>query len=168
MEVGKDKDREEFIFVDEMNELEAREFLKVRGATFSDEEMRYIFDTIGTSPVTLIDLMSKISVYQKTLKDCVDAVLGGAHQDLLAFPLKPIFKALKENPEGVSPDYFNNQKYEGIDMSNPGAVSSVMKTSNAIIYRIELRKYQLMSAAHKTALKTYTPIINNNSFSTTK
>ncbi len=112
--------------------------------------------------------MSKISVYQKTLKDYVDAVLGGAHQDLLAFPLKPILKALKENPEGVSPDYFNNQEYKGIDMSNPGAVSSVMKTSNAIIYRIELRKYQLMSAAHKTALKTYTPIINNNSFSTTK
>ena len=168
LEFGKDKRREEFIFVDEMTELEAREFLKVRGATFSDEDMRYIFGTIGTSPVTLIDLMSKISVYQKTLKDYVDAVLGGAHLNLLAFPLKPILKALKENPEGVSPDYFNNQEYKGIDMSNPGAVSSVMKTSNAIIYRIELRKYQLMSAAHKTALKTYTPIINNNSFSTTK
>jgi len=168
LEFGKDDDREEFIFVDEMTELEAREFLKVRGATFSDEEMRYIFDTIGTSPVTLIDLMSKISVYQKTLKDYVDAVLGGAHQDLLAFPLQPILQALKEHPEGVSPDYFNKQKYEGIDMSNPGAVGSAMKTSNAIIYRIELRKYQLMSAAHKTALKTYTPIINNNSFSTTK
>ena len=60
------------------------------------------------------------------------------------------------------------QDYEGIDMSNPAAVGSAMKTSNAIIYRIELRKYQLMSAAHKTALKTYTPIIDNNSFTTTK
>ena len=168
LEFGKDERREEFIFVDEMTELEAREFLKVRGATFSDEDMRYIFGTIGTSPVTLIDLMSKISVYQKTLKDYVDAVLGGAHQDLLAFPLQPILQALKEHPEGVSPDYFKKQEYKGIDMSNPGAVGSVMKTSNAIIYRIELRKYQLMSAAHKTALKTYTPIINDNSISTTK
>ena len=53
-------------------------------------------------------------------------------------------------------------------MSNPDSVSSVMNTSNAIIYRIELKKHQLMSAAHKMALKTYTPIINNNSFFPTK
>ena len=77
----------------------------MRGATFSDEELRYIFDTIGTSPVTLIDLMSNISVRNKTLKKrtCpsvvgnvhqvvgnVHQVVGNVHQDLLAFPLKPI------------------------------------------------------------------------------
>ena len=127
-----------------------------------------IFDTIGTSPARLIKVLNYVQSRSTPLKDCVDAVLGGAHQDLLAFPLQPILQALKEHPEGVSPDYFKKQEYKGIDMSNPGAVGSVMKTSNAIIYRIELGKYQLMSAAHKTALKTYTPIINNNSFSTTK
>ena len=168
LEFGKDKRREEFIFVDEMTEPEARDFLKVRGATFSDEDMQYIFDSIGTSPVTLIDLISKISVHNIPIRDFVDTVLRDAYQDFVDFPLKPILKALKEHPEGVSPDYFKNQEYKGIDMSVPGAVGSAMKSSNAIIYRIELQKYQLMSTAHKTALKTYTPIIDSNSFTTTK
>ena len=136
-----------------------RELLKVRGATFSDEDMRYIFDSIGTSPVTLIDLMSKMSVHNIPIRDFVDTVLSDAYQDFVDFPLKPILKALKEHPEGISPDYFKNQKYEGIDMSNPGAVGSAMKSSNAIIYRIELKKYQLMSTAHRTKLKTFDPII---------
>ncbi len=60
LEFGKDEEREEFIFVDEMIELDAREFLKVRGATFSDEEMRYIFDTIGTSPARLIKVLDNV------------------------------------------------------------------------------------------------------------
>ena len=162
LEFGKDKRREEFIFVDEMTELEAREFLKVRGATFSDEDMRYIFDSIGTSPVTLIDLMSKMSVHNIPIRDFVDAVLRDAHQDLLKFQLQPILQALKEHPDGISPGYFSNKKYEGIDLSDQDAVGSAMKRSNAIIYRIELGKYQLMSVAHKTALKTYTPIIDNS------
>ena len=64
---------------------------------------------------------------------------------------------------------------EGIDLSDQllvkhrfiinfieDAVGSAMKRSNAIIYRIELGMYQLMSGAHKTALKTYTPIIDNS------
>ena len=166
LELGKDKRREEFIIVHEMTEPEARDFLKVRGATFSDKEMQYIFDSIGTSPVTLIDLMSEIP--KIPLQEFVDAVLSDAQQDLLAFQLQPILKALKENPEGVSPDYFKKQEYKGIDMSVPGAVGSAMKSSNAIIYRIELQKYQLMSAAHRTKLKSYTPIIDSNSFTTTK
>jgi hypothetical protein len=74
---------------------------------------------------------------------------------LVAFPYKPILKALKEHPEGVSPEFFENMKCEGVDMSNPKAVGISMKTSNAIIYRIECRKYVLMSTAHRTALKTY-------------
>ena len=152
--------------VDELTESEARHFVQERGATFSDKEMQYIFDSIGTSPVALIDLMSEIP--KIPLRDFVDAVLSDAYQDFVDFPLKPILKALKEHPEGISPDYFKNQEYKRIDMSVPGAVGSAMKTSNAIIYRIELQKYQLMSAAHRTKLKSYTPIIDSNSFTTTK
>ena len=166
MEFGKDKRREKFIFVDELTESEARQFVQKRGATFSDKEMQYIFDSIGTSPVTLIDLMSEIP--KILLQEFVDAVLSDAQQDLLAFQLQPILKALKERPEGVSPDYFKKQEYKGIDMSNPAAVGSAMKSSNAIIYRIELQKYQLMSTAHRTKLKTYSPIIDSNSFTTKK
>ncbi len=159
LEFFKDEHREKFIFVDELTEPEAKQLLQVRGARFSDKEMRYIFDSIGATPVTLIDLMSKIQ--KMSLNDYVKKVLSDADQDFVDFPLKPILSALKEHPEGVAPKYFNNQKYEGIDLSSPGAVAKAMKSSNAIIYRIELNKYQLMSTAHKTALKTYTPEITN-------
>ncbi len=118
--------------------------------------MRYIFDSIGTSPVALIDLLSEIPTIP--LHDYVEKVLSDADQDLVDFPLKPILSALKEHPEGVAPKYFKNQEYKGVDMSIPGAVAMVMNSSNAIIYRIELKKYQLMSTAHKTALKTFDPI----------
>ena len=86
---------------------------------------------------------------------------------LVELPLKPILKALDEHPEGVSPAYFKNQEYEGIDMPNPATLDLVMKRSNAIVYRIELGQYLLMSAAHKTTLKAYTPM-NTSSDSTAK
>ena len=76
---------------------------------------------------------------------------------MIAFPHQAILQALKEQPEGVSPEYFNNQKSYGIDLSNPKAVGEAMKDSNVIIYRIELGLYTLMSTAHRTALSTYPP-----------
>ena len=155
LEFGKDKHREKFIFVDEMTESEARQLLEVRGARFSEEEMRYIFESIGTSPVALIDLMSEVP--KTPLKDYVARILLDSRRNLGSFKLKPILKALKEHPEGVDSTNFENMKYEGIDMSDLSEVGPVMKKSDAIIYRIENGKYQLLSTAHKTALKTYTP-----------
>ena len=83
LEFGKDPDREEFIFVDEMTFSEAKHFLQVRGGKFSDEEMQNIFDKVGTSPARLIKLMNYVQNRNTTLKDCVDGSLGDAHQDLL-------------------------------------------------------------------------------------
>jgi len=87
----------------------------------------------------------------------VEKVLKEADMELTAFPLKPILNALKEHPEGVSPKFFNNVKYEGVDLSNPQAAGYAMKRSNAIVYRIENQKYQLLSKAHETALQAYEP-----------
>ena len=67
--------------------------------------------------------------------------LSDAEQDFVDFPLQPILSALKEHPEGVAPKYFKKRKYEGIDKSDLGAAAKAMKSSNAIIYRIELKKY---------------------------
>ena len=120
LELGKDKSREKFIFVDEMAESEARQFLKVRGANFSDKEMRYIFDSIGTSPVVLIDLMSEIP--KIPLHDFVEKVLGDADQDLVDFSLKPILSALKEHPEGISvetPDKIKSDRLLNDSSSRP-------------------------------------------------
>ncbi len=50
--------------------------------------MRYIFDTIGTLCTRLINVLNNVQDYNTPLKDCVDAVLIGAHRNLLAFPLK--------------------------------------------------------------------------------
>jgi hypothetical protein len=73
--------------------------------------------------------------------------------------LQPILKALKKNPEGVSPEYFGKEEYKGIDLSNPVAVGTAMKGSNAILYDMEERRYKLISQAHKVALRSYEPIV---------
>jgi hypothetical protein len=54
-----------------------------------------------------------------TVTQFVDALLAQAHQDLVAFPYKPILKALKKHPEGVSPEFFKNVQFKGVDMSTP-------------------------------------------------
>jgi hypothetical protein len=74
--------------------------------------------------------------------------------------LQPILKALKEHPEGVKPEYFSNEKYEGIDMSVPEAVGKAMQGSHAVLYDMKEGCYKLISHAHKVALETYDPIIH--------
>jgi hypothetical protein len=86
-----------------------------------------------------------------------------ATQDLAAFPLQIILKALKDHPEGVSPGYFKKLKVEGIDLTNHKQVGQAMKNSpHPIIYRKDLNQYHLLSTAHKTALKSYEPIVSNS------
>ena len=89
----------------------------------------------------------------------MENVLAKARADLVAFPHKTILKALKDHPEGVPPKYFENQEHKGISLFDPIAVGESMKRSNAIVYRIELGVFKLMSKAHATALKSYEPII---------
>ena len=50
-------------------------------------------------------------------------ILFDARQELVAFQHQQILKALKDHPEGVHPEDFNKLKYEGVDLSNPKAVS---------------------------------------------
>lgn len=70
-----------------------------------------------------------------------------------------ILKALKDHPEGVSPEYFHNEEHKGVNLSHPEAVGAAMKSVNAIVYRKDLRKYMLMSGAHRKALDSYEPIV---------
>jgi hypothetical protein len=96
---------------------------------------------------------------QYSLKEFVDSVIGQAERDLLAFPHQDILKALKSHPEGIPPAYFKKQKSKGVDLSNPKDVGVALKRSNALVYRIDRGLYCLMSTAHKTALKSYEPIL---------
>jgi hypothetical protein len=114
-----------------------------------------LFDSVGTNAAQLLNFVSQ----DVSVDDFIAEELGKAEQDLVAFQLKPILKALKEHPEGVSPEYFRNEKYEGIDLSNPVAVGTAMKGSNAILYDMKARRYKLISQAHKVALRSYEPIV---------
>ena len=67
-------------------------------------------------------------------------------------------KALKENPKGVSPKYFNKLENKGVDLSNPKAVGVAMRGGNVLTYRMELKKYMTYSKAIEVALRTYDPI----------
>ena len=156
LQFGRDK-RESFIYVDEMEREEAKLLLEKCEINLTDADLDYVFSNIGTSPLDLIRLAKRNSKTYSA-KDYVADVLRDTRKFLVAFPHQEILKALKDHPEGVSPEYFHNVKDNGIDLSNPNAVGSAMKSVNAIVYRIELDKYMLMSTAHKTALQTYEPV----------
>ena len=77
----------------------------------------------------------------------------------MLFPHQVILQALKEQPEGVDPGHFQEKKSCGADLSVPKEVEAAMLWSNAVVYRMEKREYQLSSIAHKTALKSHDPIM---------
>ncbi len=154
LQFGKDK-REKFIYVDEMERDEAREMLKKLKTNLSDDEMDLVFSQIGTSPVDLINLAESVSATY-SVKDFIRDALHWAERDLVMFRHKAILKALKYHPEGVPAKYFNNNEMrDGVDISIPRNVGMAMKDSDAVVYRIELDKYMLLSTAHRTALKSY-------------
>jgi hypothetical protein len=159
LELGRDSSREKLFFIDGFTEVEARDYLKRLKLRITESEINYVFSKIGTSPGTLKRLCVYVQNKGYTVERFVKEVLSKADLELAAFPLQPILKALKEHPEGVSPKFFNKMKYEGVDLTDPQAVGKAMKRSNAIVYRIENGKYQLLSKAHETALQTYKPII---------
>jgi len=159
LEFGRDNAREKFIFIDGFTEVEARDYLERQKLSITKSEITGVFARIGTSPAMLLDMIDCVQNEGYTVEQFVEKVLEEAHMELATFPLKPILKALKEHPEGVFPDFFNNMKYEGVKLSDPQAVGYAIKRSNAIVYRIENRKYQLLSKAHETALQAYEPII---------
>lgn len=159
LEFGYDRSRENYIFVDELTDQEARQYLKFLGLILSEEDIKYIIDNIGTNPAVLRDMEGWIIIDKKTVYSFVAKTLADAKQELVAFKHKQILKALKEHPEGVSPEYFNNTENKGVDLSAPRAVGVSMKSSNAVAYRIELNMYMIISRRHQVALRTYDPPI---------
>ena len=90
LEFGKGKRREESILVDENTDPEFRQLLAIRGAKFSHDEMRYIFDSFGTSSVTLNWVQRKFQLMTVRI-----------NYKLILISLK------EEHPDGVAPDYLN-------------------------------------------------------------
>jgi hypothetical protein len=88
----------------------------------------------------------------------VEGWIDEALEDLRDFRPQFIPEALKKYPDGVSTrDAFGEQD-DGVKWSKR-EVAQAMVDSNAIVYRLELRQYQLMSTAHRTTLlKTFKPL----------
>ena len=100
MEFGMDRSREEFIFVDELNENELREFVKQNGILLNENEIRKVIDNIGSNPATLNKLGTHLQ-NGLSLDDFITLTLRNARLELVAFQHQPILKALKDHPEGV-------------------------------------------------------------------
>jgi hypothetical protein len=156
-------DRERFIYVDEMSFNETRDFLEMHMENVTDDFVKKVYENIGGIPTVLRRFLDLLET--RTIDESIDAIVSVARQELAAFELQPILQALKEYPDGVEPGYFMKQKYQGIDLSAPAKVGDAMKQINAIVYRIDLspRLYQMHSTRHKTALKSYDPIIDKKS-----
>jgi energy-coupling factor transporter ATP-binding protein EcfA2 len=177
---GKHRLHYNYIYVEEMNKEEARTFVNselnrpVNGKnkknltaadnepieilSINDNDFEYVYNTIGGNPAMLINLALALKA-KTSVQDFVASQVAIARQDLVAFAHQPILKALKNKPDGVSPEFFNNQKHNGVHLAVPAHVGLAMKESNAIVYRMERDEYQLMSTAHRTALKAYDPLV---------
>ena len=156
LEFGKDGDRENMIFIDELTEPEGREYIVALGLEFSELDIKYVIENVGTNPAALRSVQEWINK-GKSINDIVTMKLVAARRDLAQFPHKAILNALKEHPEGVDPEYFKHMKSEGVDLSQPFAVNEAINKSNAFAYRIELGKYLIISHCHHVALRSYDP-----------
>ena len=158
VEFGMDCSREKFIFVDELNENELIELIGQNGMMLNQDEIKEVIDNIGSNPATLKDLRTHLQ-NGVSVANFIKKVLSDATQQLVAFQHQQILKALKDHPEGISPEFFNKLENEGVDLSYPRAVRAAMRDGNVITYRIELGKYMIYSKAIEVALRSYDPIL---------
>ena len=156
LEFGKDDDRENMIFIGELTEPEAQKYIVALGLKLSEVDVKYVIKNVGTNPAALRNMQGWIND-KKSIHDFVAMKLAKARNLLVRFPHKAILNALKEHPEGISPEYFNNMKSEGVDLSDPVAVGVAMKKSNAIVYHMDSDKYMIISHCHQVALRSYDP-----------
>ena len=121
-------------------------------------EIKKVIDNIGSNPGTLEDLGIHM---QKglSLDHFITMTLHFARSELVAFQHQQILKALKDHPEGISPEVFIKLKNKGVDLLAPRVVGVVMSRGNAITYRIELNKHTTYSKAVEVALRSYNPIL---------
>ena len=160
VEFGMDPSREEFIFVDELDENELREFVKQNGMMLNENEIRKVIDNIGSNPATLKCLRTHLQ-NGLSVDDFIKEVLFDARQELVAFQHQQILKALKDHPEGIHPEFFNKFENKGVDLSKPKAVGVAMREGNVITYRIERGEYTIYSKAIEVALRSFDPILSH-------
>ena len=155
---GNDLYREEDLFVDEMTDKEAKQYIKKlivkNQIQLSDVQIDEIFTKLGRNPAMLNKLFKHLGV-GKTLESYIAEVQLKAEQDLDCFPLKELLRELKSHPDGVSRKSLKGKMSGDVELSNVHQVAGSLKTSNAVVYRLDNQSYQLMSTVHRNALKNY-------------
>lgn len=121
LEFRKDCNREIFVFVDDLTELETREFIVALGLELSEVDINYVNENIGKNPAALRSMEECINGWE-SVHDFVATQLAGVDEDLSEFPHEVILKVLEDYPEGVTPKYFMHMKSDGVDLSEPFAV----------------------------------------------
>jgi hypothetical protein len=159
LEFGKDIDCENFVFVDELSESEARECLAGLKLNLSEAEIKYLIDSIGANPATFNRMQVLMTGKGITVQDFVALKLSEAKLDLETFSYQQILKTLKEHPEGVSPVCFKKMGKKSVDLTDPWTVAMATNASNVLTYRIEHKKYMMVSRCHEVALRSYDPIL---------
>lgn len=158
---GRDRARESYLYVGEMKQEEARELLKKRGTTLSEEEMTEVFKMVGTKPTLLTGLVTAEMMAAKAntklkVKDFIGSCLEQAKKELTAFRFRQIIAALKQSPSGVPTSQFLSTEEKGVELDNPVLVSEAVKKfsaqDSAVVYRLETDTYELATTAHRTAL----------------
>ena len=158
-EFGKDTDREEYLFVGELTHEDGKKFLQKLGTHFTERELDFVFTNIGTRAALLENLVNKVPS-QLTLEQFVKDELDEAEVQLMTFPHQAILQELKKHPDGVSVMQFEGIFHDGVHLADTKAVVKSMKNSSTIVYRIDLKEYQLKSTALRTVLlKTFKPLV---------
>ena len=113
---------------------------------------------MGTLPLDVRDFAVALRSGD-TAADYIEEILCAAERDLTGFTHKPILKALKSSPDGVSTMKFDDVEHKGVNLAQPKEVAVAMKKANAIVYHLPSGEYRLASRAYRTALlERYNPV----------
>ena len=149
-----DDERQEIIWVEDMDTEEAKEYARKLHPDVSDADLNLLFDKVGKLPLDILNSMTALKEGIPVAQIIEDAVLA-ANTDLVDFTIKPILTALKATPDGVNISAFDGVKYEGVNLGKAKQVAVAMKETNCLIYHMPSKQYRLASRAHRTALMQY-------------
>ena len=113
---------------------------------------------MGTIPLDIFDFAEALDEGEN-MATYIEDTLRAANSDLRRFLHKPILKALKSSPDGVSTDLFDDVEHKGVNLAQPKQVAVAMKEQAAIVFHQPSGEYRMASRAHRTALlERYNPV----------
>jgi hypothetical protein len=80
--------------VDAMTDAEALSYARQISISLSDDELRRFFDTVGTLPVQINNLLYYLD-NGMSLNEIIESEIDHARKDLVRFPLTKLLLALK-------------------------------------------------------------------------